>query len=203
MQNQNQQQDLQNSTQMPPQQNHGGHELFDAHEAIGALMGNLEHYVVYEQHIKDQALMDILQRHRTFTSQLYNTTVDVLQTGQDPSVPTQTYQMQANNDVLYGLKPSTPKTPITSVNELNDECISGFMIGMLKSTASAFMLAALESTNPVIRRVFSDSIPNIIEMAYEVFLYQNENQYYQVPQLDQQDMQTLINSYGPIQGTTH
>src|SRR5699024_8597805 len=101
------------------------------------------------------------------------------------------------------MKPSTPKSPITSVNELNDECISGFMIGMLKSTASAFMLAALESTNPVIRRVFSDSIPNIIEMAYEVFLYQNENQYYQVPQLDQQDMQTLINSYGPIQGTTH
>ncbi|HEX6594725.1 MAG TPA: spore coat protein, partial [Bacillota bacterium] len=40
------------------------------------------------------------------------------------------------------------------------------------------------------------------EMAYEVFLYQNKHHYYQVPQLQQQDMQELINSFAPIQGGT-
>jgi spore coat protein CotF len=47
-------------------------------------------------------------------------------------------------------------------------------------------MAACEITNPVVRRVFSATIPNCIEMAYELSIYQNKHHYYQVPQLAQQ-----------------
>ncbi len=201
MQNQNQQ-NLYGAENIPPQQNHGGHELFDTHESLGTLVGGLEQYMMFEGHVQDQELMSMMQRHRTFMSQLYNTIVNTLKTGQDPQVPTQTYNMQQDNTVIYGMQPSAPKTPSQSVNEINDQCISSFMLGILKSAASGFTLTALEANNPVLRRVFADSIPNVIEMAYEVFLYQNKHQYYQVPQLQQQDMQTLTNSYAPIQGGT-
>lgn len=199
MQNQNQQQNMENSMNMPPQQNEGGHALFDTHEAIGSLIGGLEQSLLYEDHIQDQALQTILQRHRSFLSQMYNTIVDTLKTGQDPKVPTQTYQMEQNNDVIYGMQPSAPKSPSQSINEINDECLSGFMLGNLKAIASGFTMTALEATNPVLRRVIADSIPNVIEMAYEVFLYQNKNQYYQVPQLQQQDMQNIMTGFAPIQ----
>lgn len=201
MQNQNQQQNLQDSTQMQSQQNFGGHELLDLHEALGGLVGGMEQCLLYEQHIQDQALTSILQRHKTFLTQLYNTIVDTLKTGQDPAVPTQTYNMTENNDIIYGMQPSPPKVPAQSVNELTDECISGFMLGALKANASAFTMASLEANNPVLRRILADSIPNMIEMAYEVFLYQNKHQYYQVPQLQAQDMQEITNSFAPIQGT--
>lgn len=185
---------------MPAQQSHGGHELFDAHEAISGLVGGMEQYLLYEQHVQDPELQTMLQQHQTFLTQLYNTLVETLKTGQKPSVPTQTYNMTQNNDVVYGMQPSQPKKPAQSANELNDQCISSFMMGCLKSAASSFTMAALESTNPVMRRVFQDSVPNLIEMAYEVFLYQNKNQYYQVPQLKQEDMQNYMNSFAPIQG---
>ncbi|GGB47847.1 spore coat protein F-like protein YhcQ [Lentibacillus populi] len=201
MQNQNQQQNLQGSPQMPSQQDFGGHDMFDAHEALSTLTGGLEQYLLYEQHIQDQELMGIAQRHRAFCTQLYNTICETFKSGQDPTVKTQSYEMEQNNNVIYGMKPSSSKTPSQSVNELNDQCISGFMLGQLKSTASAFTMTALEMTNPVLRRIFADSIPNVIEMAYEVFLYQNKHQYYQVPQLNQQDMQAFQNSYAPVQGT--
>lgn len=201
MQNQNQQQNLQDSTQMQPQQNFGGHELLDLHEALGDLVGGMEQYLLYEQHIQDQALASILQRHKTFLTQLYNTIVDTLKSGQDPAVPTQTYNMTESNDIIYGMQPSSPKTPAQSVNELTDECISGFMLGVLKTNATAFTTAALEANNPVLRRILADSVPNMIEMAYEVFLYQNKHQYYQVPQLQAQDMQQITNGFAPIQGT--
>lgn len=201
MQNQGQQQNLQGSSQIPQPQHFGGHDMFDAHEALSTLIGGMEHYVMYEQHIQDQELMAMAQRHRTFCSQLYNTIVETFKSGQDPAVPTQQYEMQQGNDVIYGMQPSAPKTPIQSVNELNDQCISGFMLGQLKACASAFTRTSLEMTNPVLRRVLADSIPNLVEMAYEVFLYQNKHQYYQVPQLKQQDMQTFQNSYAPIQDT--
>lgn len=147
-------------------------------------------------------LQDISQRQQTFLKQLYNTLVETLSTGQDPSVKTQTYHMDQSNDVVYGMQPTQPTTPSQSVQEIDDQCVSSYMLEALKSTASAFTMTALEATNPVLRRVFSDSIPNIIEMAYEVFLYQNKHQYYQVPQLQQQDMQELANSFAPIQGGT-
>lgn len=201
MLNQNEQQNLHESTQMQPQQNFGGHELLDLHEALGGLVGGLEQFLLYEQHIQDQALTAILQRHKTFLTQLYNTIVDTLKTGQDPAVPTQTYQMTESNNIIYGMQPSPPKTPAQSVNELNDECISGFMLGILKENASAFTTTSLEANNPVLRRILADSIPNMIEMAYEVFLYQNKHQYYQVPQLQAQDMQQYTNGFAPIQGT--
>lgn len=199
MQNQNEQ--LQNSTNMQPQQNFGGHELLDLHEVLGDMIGGLEQYLLYEQHIQDQALSSILQKQRTFLTQLYNTIIETLKSGQDPSVPTQTYQMTEGNNIIYGMQPSAPKSPSQNMNELNDECISGFMLGILKTHATGFTAAALESNNPVLRRILSDSVPNIIEMAYEVFLYQNKHQYYQVPQLQVHDMQTLINGFAPAQGT--
>lgn len=201
MQNQQQNQNMQDSMQMPDQQNHGGHELFDAHEAISGLSGGLEQYLLYEQHIQDPELNTMLQQHKTFLTQLYNTIVDTLKTGQDPAVKTQVYKMAQNNDVLYGMQPAQPKSPAQSVNEINDQCVSSFMMGILKSSASAFTMTSLETTNPVLRRVFADSIPNLIEMAYEVFLYQNKHQYYQVPQLKPQDMQNYLNSFAPVQGT--
>ncbi|MGP4107650.1 spore coat protein [Virgibacillus sp. L01] len=199
MQNQ-QQQNLQETSQMPPQQHYGGHDMFDAHEAMSTLVGALEQGVLYEQHIQDPELKTMCQKHRTFCTQLYNTIVDTLKSGQDPAVPTQSYKMDQNNDVIYGMQPSQPKTPVQSVTELNDQSISGFMLGSLKSTASAFTMTSLEMTNPVMRRIMADSVPNMVEMAYEVFLYQNKNQYYQVPQLQQEHMQAFQNSYAPAQG---
>lgn len=202
MQNQNmQQQNLKGTSQMPAKMNHGGHELMHAHEVIGTLIGGMEQYVLYEQHIQDQELKSILQRHQTFMTQCYNTIIETLKTGQEPNVKTQTYMMEQSNEVVYGMQPSQPKKPAMTMNEINDQCISNFMMGSMKAAASSFTMAALETTNPVLRRVFQDSVPNMIEMAYEIFLYQNKKQYYQVPQLPQQDMQNIINGYAPIQGT--
>lgn len=199
-QNNQQNQNMQKTSQISPQQQFGGHELLDADETIGAIVGGLEHFVLYEQHVQDEELANLMQRQKAFLTQIYNTILDTMKSGKDPAVKTQTYTMNESNESIYGMKPASPKTPIQSVNELNDECISTFILGHLKTIASACTLAALESTNPILRRIFSDSIPNVIEMAYEVYLYQNKHEYYQIAQLQPQDMQVIMNSYAPLQG---
>src|SRR5699024_842182 len=130
MHQQNQSQNFQQSEQVTPQMNHGGHELFDSHEAISGLSGGLEQFLLYEQHIQDPELKSILQRQRSFLTQLYNTAVETLKTGQDPAVKTQDYKMQTSNDDLFGMQASQPKSPAQSVNELNAQCISDFMMSV-------------------------------------------------------------------------
>lgn len=190
---------FQPAPQMPMNQtrskNHGGHEFFDAHEVMSSLISMLDQYQIYNPYVRDPELKSILQRHSSFATQLYNTIVDCFQTGQDPAVPTQQYRMSQNNDVVFGLTPGKPKKPAQSTQEISDQTISGFMLGNTKSLASLFAMTALEITNPVLRRVVADSVPNLIELSYEIFLYQNKHGYYQVPQLKEQDMNLMLNSY--------
>lgn len=200
MQNQNQSGN-QFSTNIPNQQNiknHGGHELFDAHEVIAGLINMLDQYQMYDQYIQDPELKSILQRQSSFVTQMYNTIVESFQTGQDPTIPTQQYKMTQNNNVLYGIMPSQPKKPNQSTNELSDQGLSAYMLGNTKSLATLLAMTALEMTNPVLRRVIADSVPNFIELSYEIFLYQNKHRYYQVPQLMEQDMNVMLTSYSKV-----
>lgn len=208
MQNQN---INQTGQQLPPNMqpnptystNHGGHEIFDAHEVLAGIISMLDQYQMYEQHIQDPELKDISQRQAAFVTQTYNTMVEAFSTGQDPTVPTQQYKMAQSNEVIYGVKPGQPKKPNKSVNELSDQGLSAYMLGNTKSLSSLLAMTALEMTNPVLRRVIADSVPNFIELSYEIFLYQNKHGYYQVPQLMQQDMNSMLNSYTKALSTSH
>jgi spore coat protein CotF len=195
MQNQMHQQGMDQSTNYQAKMNHGGHEMFDAHEIISGTISLLNQYQMYDQFIKDQELKTILQRQYTYINDLYNLMVQAFSTGEDPAHRTQAYEMQLSNDIVYGLTPSQPKKPNQSINELGEQCLSSFMLGQCKSMAGLLGIAACEITNPVLRRVVAASVPNFVEMAYELFLYQNKHQYYQVPQLQQQDMTQMVNAF--------
>lgn len=186
----------QTSGNMPLSMNHGAHEVLDVHEVLSASIGALNMFIMLRPHVQDPELLNILDRQYAFMLDEYNITAECFKTGQDPSHPTRSYKMQMGNDSKYGLTPSQPKKPMTSANELNDGIISGFLLNQHKMGATGKTTAALEATNPVVRRVLQDSIPNCIEMAYELSLYQNKKGYYQIPQLSPADMQTMLNMYG-------
>ncbi|ALA51636.1 spore coat protein [Shouchella clausii] len=194
-QQQNMHQNIETGT-VTPQMNHGGHEMFDVHEVLAGSINTMNTYTMLSQHVQDPELRDILDRQKAFMKQEYNTTLECFQTGQDPAVPTKSYKMKQGNDFTYGMKPGgQPKKPMESTAEINDETIALSMLNAVKSVAPIKTSAAMEATNPVVRRVLADSLPNCIEMAYEISLYQNKKGYYQVPQLVQQDMQQLQNGY--------
>lgn len=183
------------STGNMPNLNHGGHEVLDMHETLGSLMSTLNQSVILRPHIQSEELRNIIDRQYTFSLDAYNIIVEAFKTGQDPSHPTQSYSMHMGNDFKYGLSAGQPKKPIQQANELNDEIISSFMLSAHKAGAKSLTATALEVTNPVVRRVVADSVQNCIEMAYELSIYQNKNGYYQVPQLANEDMKTILESF--------
>jgi spore coat protein CotF len=185
---------------IPQNMNHGGHEVLDVHEVLSGTIGTLNQYSLLRKYVKDTELLDIIDRQYQFIQNEYNITLDCFKSGQDPAQPTQSYKMKQNNDFIYGLTPTRPKKPIQSEMEMSDELVAGALLQACKTAASTKTMAALESTNPVVRRVLADSIPNCIEMAYELSIYQNKHHSYQVPQFSQQDMLQIKNSFAPAQG---
>lgn len=184
--------------------NHGGHEIMDLHEVLGAMIGGLNQCVLLRDQIQDNELRNIVDRQYKFALDDYNVLVESFKTGKDPSHPSGHYEMTENNKFTYGVQPGQPKKPITQASEINDEIISGYILSWHKGAAALKTAAALETTNPVVRRVLADSIPNCIEMAYEISIYQNRKGYYQVPQLSSQDTVTITNGFAEATtGTTH
>lgn len=194
---------------VPPQLNHGGHEIMDVQEVLTGTIDILNSYMMLRPQIKDQELLDILNRQYQFIADEYNITLDCFKSGMNPSKPTQSYKMNQGNDFIYGLQPTSPRKPVQSIGEITDANISCIMLGAVKASATKKTMAALETTNPVVRRVLADSIPNCIEMAYELSIYQNKHHYYQVPQLAQGDVQQMANMFAPAElqpqmnNTTH
>jgi spore coat protein CotF len=211
MQNQNQNQNQNNQLNTQPMgmqnqnqnqnQNRGAHELLDAHDVLNCSISILDQIMIYKPMVQDQQLLSIMDRQYNFILSQYNLTTECYATGRKPSQDTSKYMMQESaNQISYGLTPGQPKKPIQSVNEMKEEQISGILIGNLKSAASHVTTSAAEATNPVIRRVLAAQIEDYLEMAYEVFLYQNKHGYYQVAQLDNSDAQQLLNGNSPATG---
>lgn len=182
--------------QQPLSMNHGAHEVLDVHEVLSTIIGGLDQMVLFRDKINSPELLSILDRQYAFMLDEYNITVEAFKTGKDPKHPTRSYNMQIGNDFSYGLTPSEPKKPIQAATDLNDSIIAGFLLGMHKAGATGKTAAALEATNPVVRRVLQDSVPNCVEMAYEISLYQNKMGEYQVPKLSPTDMSTMLHMYG-------
>lgn len=197
MENNQMQNEQMNTNAVPPQMNHGGHEMFDVHEVLSGAINTMNTFTMLNEHVRDPELRDILERQKAFMQEEYNITLESFKTGQKPAQPTQTYEMKQDNHFTYGLKASQPKKPMQASTEINDETIANSMLNAVKSTVPAKAGAALEVTNPVVRRVLADSVPNCIEMAYEISLYQNKHGYYQVPQLTPQDMMQMQEGYAP------
>jgi spore coat protein CotF len=191
---------MQPATHFTGQTNHGAHEILDVHEVLSGFTSAFNEFLMCEQHIKDPELLGILQQQRQFMTTEYNILVEALQSGQETSQQTSVYKMNQSNEVQYGLAPAQPSKPNQQVSQLGDKCISTVMLTCAKSLSGVMTKAATECTNPVVRRVIADSVPNHIEMAYEIFLYQNKKGYYQVPQFTQQDMQQLLTAYAPSGG---
>ncbi|AJS57280.1 spore coat protein [Paenibacillus sp. IHBB 10380] len=175
--------------------NHGGHELFDMHEVLSGMISVLDQFMIFRPLVQDKELLSILDRQYNFILSQYNLTAECFTSGQKPSQETSTYMMQEVAQVNYGLSPSQPKKPYQSLNDVKDAGISGYMLGLIKTNASLLTMAAVEVVNPVVRRVLASQVENYIEMAYEIFLYQNKHAYYQVPQLATSDIQTMLNTY--------
>lgn len=188
---------------IPPHQNHGGHEMFDVSEILSGAVNALNLYVLLKPHVKDPELLDLMNRQEQFMITEYNTIVECFQTGVKPTVSTEVYNMKQENDFVYGLKQTQPVKPIGMPGEITDQVISSLMLNMVKSNASLKGMATTEVTNPTVRRVLADTIPNCIEMAYEISIYQNKHHYYQVTQLPEGDMQQMVNAYAPVQMEQH
>ena len=175
--------------------NFGAHECLESHEILTDTINGINQFELYRPHVKDQQLGQILDRQINFMIQEYNSLVNYLHnSGRNTGSP---YRGQSNFSPKLGLRNPSPENPNTNINQLNDRDIASGMLGCAKSSAIFATIASLECTDPNLRNLMKNCIISKVDMAYEIFQYMNQMGFYQVPTMQDNTTQTMINTYQP------
>lgn len=171
----------------------GAHETMEVHEILTATIDCINLFQLYRPHVKDQRLLQLLDRQFQFTINEYNQTVQILnQQGRGQAVP---YRSPNNMAPIYGLDNPAQQSPNLSMNQMDDRDVASGLLGCHKSSATMKMIASLECADPQLRRMMQQGAINCSEQAYEVWQFMNQSGYYQVPTMKEETTNTVLNSY--------
>jgi len=185
----------------------GAHEVMEIHEVLTSAINGINKMQLVGKQIQDTQLRTIVSNQLQFMVQEYNTLVQAVsnKTGQTTmnQIGTQginqtshLYRNQTTNYApTYGLDNPSTMSPVSSVNQLQDQDIASIILELHKVGANKKMLATLECADPQLRRILMQGAVNCSELAYETWQFMNQRGYYQVPTLKQTTTDTFVNTY--------
>lgn len=176
----------------------GAHEVMEIHEVLTDTIDGINQFQLYRPHVKDQQLGAILDHQLQFMEQEYNEMINVLRNkGQGQLFSYRTAKQTGATQPTYGLRQPAPETPNVSAQEMDDRDVASGMLGCSKASAGLRMHAALECADPQIRQMMIQGATSCAEQAYETFQYMNQKGFYQVPTMQSNTTNTMMNLYQP------
>jgi len=175
------------------------HELIAMNEALMTKTANAELLSHFGQQTQDQRLADILHRQAQAVQNQYLQGVQLLQSQNASTAGHATVQMAqtpgySSGQPMIGLhKPSMPAPQMGAT--ISDRALATVVLNLHKHGAVGWMTLALECVSPNLRRFLVDGALSCDQMAYETWMYMNEKGYYQVPALQDNTTQTMIQAW--------
>jgi spore coat protein CotF len=176
--------------------NLGAHEVMELHEILSETVTGINTAQLYNEHCQDPQLKGLVNKQLEFMTNEYNSMVNTIsQHGFQEAVP---YRVSNNYSPTYGLRNPSSQTPNMSASHVDDQDVASALLGIHKTSASKRMTGSLECSNPQLRRMLVQGAINCADQAYDVWQYMNSKGYYQVPTMQQNTTDTLINTYQPM-----
>lgn len=176
--------------------NLGAHEVMELHEVLSDTVTGINTVQLYSEHCKDPQLKSIVNKQLDFMTNEYNNMASAAsQAGFQEAIP---YRANTNFSPNYGLRSPSPTTPNPSSKQVDDRDVASALMSIHKTGASKRMMASLECANPELRRMLIQGAINCADQAYDVWQYMNSRGYYQVPTMQQNTTNTMMNMYQPM-----
>ena len=183
----------------------GAHEFLETQDALRTKAADIELYGLLIAQARDPHLRDILTNQQRRMVSAYQQGVAVANAEQYKSGVTltpHTPQTNVYENIQIGLHNPTMPVPNANAQALSDRTIATIALNCHKAGAISGMHAALECANPQLRACHATCANICQEMAYELFQYLNYTGVYQVPQLADHTMNTMMQAYEGHGNTT-
>lgn len=176
--------------------NLGAHEVMEIHEILSETITFINTAQLYNEHCQDPELKNIVNKQLDFMTNEYNNMVNAInQRGIQEAVP---YRANTNFSPTYGLRNPSTQSPNVSARQVDDHDVASAMLCIHKTSACKRLAGALECSEPQLRRMLIQGAINCSDQAYDVWQYMNSKGFYQVPTMQQNTTDTMINTYQPM-----
>ncbi|WP_249226741.1 spore coat protein [Alicyclobacillus mengziensis] len=174
----------------------GAHELIGMNEALMSKSANIEVLSFLSSQVQDTKLQNMLEQHVQMIQNHYHQGVGILQGHHAgmPSIPP-SYPSTMTTQPKLGLRNPSMPSPNLHAQAPSERSICTIALNMYKFGAVAWTTFALECTNPQLRTFLMNGTNMCDKMAYEMWSFMNQKGYYQVPTLQENTTQTLIQAY--------
>lgn len=179
----------------------GAHEIIGMNEALMAKAANCEMLHMLSQRNYDQDLSSMLERQAHESYHHYLRGVSLLQgqqsqtLNQDQMGTAQSMQHVLQQQPKIGLRHPFMPAPNMQSDDLSERTVGTIVLNMHKFGTVSWVQYALECTHPEFRSYLMEGAMMCDKMAYETWSYLNQKGYYQVAQLADRTMQTMMNSF--------
>ncbi|KRW92943.1 coat protein F [Alicyclobacillus tengchongensis] len=180
--------------QQQPNAPYGAHEIIGMHEALSTKSANVEMFSFLSQQAQDMQLRNLLQQQAHMIEQHYVQGVQIMQ-GSANANNQLAYQPTMHVQPKLGLRNPSHPAPNMNAQSLSDRTICTVALNLHKFGATAWTSFALECVNPQFRAYLMAGANMCDRMAYDIFSFMNQKGDYQVPTLQQNTTQTMIQSY--------
>jgi spore coat protein CotF len=177
----------------------GAHETMEVHEILNEKMNLIQHFSMYAQQVQDRSLRQMLDRHIQTACQSYDQLVSYTHDYAAASGMKRTYSMPnvQPQQIQYGLHNPAQQTPQMQ-GSMNDQQILASMLSCHKNSARNHMHSSLECADPNVRQMLINGAITCANQAYEVFVFMNQQGYYQVPTMNDHTAKTFLHAYQPM-----
>lgn len=181
---------------------YGAHEFLETQEALQKKTAEIELYGVLIDQAQDPHLRDILLNQQRRMVMGYQQVSSFMAsqgqlTGVTNAAP-HTPHMSVYERTQIGLNNPQFPAPNPRATQMTDRAIATLALNLHKAGAITGMQYALECVNPQLRTLHATHANICQEMAYEIFQYMNYNGYYQVPQLANHTMSSIMEGVQPM-----
>lgn len=174
----------------------GAHEIIGMNEALMTKAANVEVLSFLSNQVQDPQLQNILEQHVQMIHNHYIQGINILQ-GQpsgNQSMPS-SYPGSMNAQPKLGLRNPSMPSPNMHTQTPSERSICTLVLNIYKFGAIGWTTFALECTNPQLRSFLMNGANICDRMAYEIWSYMNQKGYYQVPTLQANTTNTMIQMY--------
>lgn len=176
----------------------GAHETMEVNEVLLEKVNMITHFNLYAQSTKNQRLLDMLMRHQQEEIRTYD---EILAYTHDynrfnPVPPRTNVRGITPQQIQYGVN-QPPQMQPQSDAAMTDRDVAIAMLQCHKNASMNGLRATLECADPNLRQMLLNSCANCVNQAYEVFLFLNEQNEYQVPELNSRIAKDFLHRYQP------
>jgi spore coat protein CotF len=187
---------------MQPNAQFGAHEVIGMSEALMTKTANVELFSSLSNQVQDMQLRNMLMNQARMMEEHYTQGVQLMQGAGQATTQAQSYGGNMNAQPKLGLRNPNNPAPNLHAQTMSERAVCTVALNAHKFGALAGTTFALECTNPQFRTYLMSGASQCDRMAYDIWAYMNQKGYYQVPTLQQNTTQTMMQMYEmPQQGT--